>query len=444
MKKLRSAGLALLFALTSVFSVLAAPPVPPVRAPAASGSNAMDLDGLMSGRLPVASNSDALSDGLLDESFSVIPYSSLGEINNTVGFDDMWLYVDMYDINGKFMGNVQTPVDDRGHAVLRMRPDCTYFFFAIILRGTSLPSSGKYTFTVDFSSDMSVVWGDTLFVRGSKSYNNAETDETVSKTFAVRQNSGDFQASGVIEFGSGLKQVSFMLGLAENNHGYHKGDPFGGFAKVNLKYTPDVAPDYSTPGTGSGASAQDFQNGVTTIMGNISDKLVEIVATISDQLKALWDQMYNFMHLEQLKNDDKNTGQIVDAINNQGSQVGQDITNSIDNNTQNIINNNNQNFDNLQNGYDNTGMNSDKDKLDNALNGYDELEDSVVDQVKDNINDFEFQNPFESFTAPMKDIGYFLTGIYNALGALNIPIGFSLTLTIALLAIGWYRFKGGA
>ena len=109
-------------------------------------------------------------------------------------------------------------------------------------------------------------------------------------------------------------------------------------------------------------------------MGNISDTLVEIVAAISDQLKALWDQMYNFMHLEQLKNDDKNTGQIVDAINNQGSQVGQDITNSIDNNTQNIINNNNQNFDNLQNGYDNTGMNSDKDKLDNALNGYDELE----------------------------------------------------------------------
>lgn len=49
---------------------------------------------------------------------------------------------------------------------------------------------------------------------------------------------------------------------------------------------------------------------------------------------------------------------------------------------------------------------------------------------KDNINDFEFQNPFESFTAPMKDIGYFLTGIYNSLGALNIPIGSSLTLTI--------------
>ena len=354
MKKLLSAGLALLFALTSVFSVLAAPPVPPVRAPAASGSNAIDFDDLMSGRLPVASNSDTLSDGLLDESFSVIPYSSLGSINNTVGFGGMFLYADMYDSNEKYLGSTQSSVDGQGHAVLKMKPDCTYFNFSIYLTGTSLPSSGKYTFTADFSSDMSVVWDATAGVTASKKYTNAQIDNKFSGgVFPLRQNSGDFQFSGVVDFGSG----------------------------------------YSTPGTGSGASAQDFQNGVTTIMGNISDKLVEIVATISDQLKALWDQMYNFMHLEQLKNDDKNTGQIVDAINNQGSQVGQDITNSIDNNTQNIINNNNQNFDNLQNGYDNTGMNSDKDKLDNALNGYDELEDSVVDQVKDNINDFEFQNP---------------------------------------------------
>ena len=179
-------------------------------------------------------------------------------------------------------------------------------------------------------------------------------------------------------------------------------------------------------------------------MGSISDTLVEIVATISDQLKALWDQMYNYMHLEQLANDDKNTGQIVDAINGQGSQVSQDIINNQNQNTEQIIDNNNENFDSLENGYDNSGIASDNEKLDDALDNYDALEDSVMEQVGDRINDFEFDNPFESFTAPMEDIGYFLTGIYNALGALNIPIGFSLTLTIALLAIGWYRFKGGA
>lgn len=441
MRKLLSVCLVILFVLTSVFSVMAAPSSV---VPVASGSNAIDSESLMSGRLPVASGSDALLDEPLDESFSVIPYSSLGSINNTVGFGGMFLYAGMYDSNRKYLGYTKVPVDGRGHAVIKMNPECSYFNLGIMLTGTSLPSSGKYTFTVDFASDMSVVWANTLYINGFKSYSNAETDKTSSRTFSLRQNSGDFQASGVIEFGSGLKEVTFMTELVKTDNGYHKGDPFGGFAKVNLKYTPDAAPDYSTPGTGAGASAQDFQNGVTNLMGNISDKLVEIVATISDQLKALWDQMYNYMHLEQLKNDDKNTGQIVDAINSQGEQVGQDITNSIDNNTQNIINNNNQNFDNIQNGYDNTGMSADKDKLDSAINGYDKLEDDVVNQVTDNINQFEFKNPFESFTAPMKDIGYFLTGIYNALGALNIPIGFSLTLTIALLAIGWYRFKGGA
>lgn len=420
---------------------MAAPSVVPV----ASGSDAIDSESLMSGRLPVASGSDALSDEPLDESFSVIPYSSLGSINNTVGFGGMWLYADMYNSAGSYIGNVRTPVDGRGHAVLKMNPDCSRFILAILLTGTSLPSSGKYTFTVDFSSDMAVKWRSHASISANKPRLNAESSNSfILDGFSVRQNSGDFQFSGVCEFGSGLSSVYFSVGLLEKDNGYHQGDPFGGFAKVNLKYTPDAVPDFSTPGTGAGASAQDFQNGVTNIMGNISDKLVEIVATISDQLKALWDQMYNYMHLEQLKNDDKNTGQIVDAINSQGEQVGQDITNSIDNNTQNIINNNNQNIDKIQNGYDNTGMGADKDKLDSAINGYDKLEDDVVNQVKDNINQFEFKNPFESFTAPMKDIGYFLTGIYNALGALNIPIGFSLTLTIALLAIGWYRFKGGA
>lgn len=441
MKKLLSVCLVVLFVLTSAFSALASP----FPMPAASGSDAIDSESLMSGRLPVASGSDALSDEPLDESFSVIPYSSLGSINNTVGFGGMFLYADMYDLNGKYLGSTQSPVDGQGHAVLKPKANCAYLNFAIMLTGTSLPSSGKYKFTVDFSSDMSVIWKTKAAIVSAKSYKNAQLEQTSSgDLFSVRQNSGDFQYSGTVEFGSGLQRVFFYIPMQHTDNDYHQGDPFGGFAKINLKLAPDAVPDYSTPGTGAGASAQDFQNGVTNLMGNISDKLVEIVATISDQLKALWDQMYNYMHLEQLKNDDKNTGQIVDAINSQGEQVGQDITNSIDNNTQNIINNNNQNIDKIQNGYDNTGMGADKDKLDSAINGYDKLEDDVVNQVKDNINQFEFKNPFESFTAPMKDIGYFLTGIYNALGALNIPIGFSLTLTIALLAIGWYRFKGGA
>jgi hypothetical protein len=209
-------------------------------------------------------------------------------------------------------------------------PDTDSFrvYFSILPEG--LPSSGTYLTTVDFSSDFSLKWNE-------------------------RSHYAFFKQGKI----SALQQTSYYQDTDE----IVPSEGIGGYVKINFTVSSEST-NISTPGTGSSASTQDFQNGVTDIMGNISDTLVEIIAAISDQLKALWDQMYNFMHLEQLKNDDKNTGQIVDAINNQGSQVGQDITNSIDNNTQNIINNNNQNFDNLQNGYDNTGMNSDKDKLD--------------------------------------------------------------------------------
>lgn len=437
MRKLLSVCLVVLFVLASVFSVVAAPSSV---VPVASDSNAIDSESLMSGRLPVASGSDALSDEPLDESFSVIPYSSLGKIENTVDYSHVKVVFNVYKGN-KYLGATSSGLDSSGYfkaSGLGRWPDADKWYMYVTLENGAIPSSGTYQCIVDFSSDFSVQWAEKASLHFDKKNKNATTSRS---TYYVpfMQNSGDFQIKTTVDVGSSLFEMMF----GPNTDEIIPSEGISGYLKINFTLSSKT-PEVSTPGTGAGASAQDFQNGVTNLMGNISDKLVEIVATISDQLKALWDQMYNYMHLEQLKNDDKNTGQIVDAINSQGEQVGQDITNSIDNNTQNIINNNNQNFDNIQNGYDNTGMGADKDKLDSAINGYDKLEDDVVNQVKDNINQFEFKNPFESFTAPMKDIGYFLTGIYNALGALNIPISFSLTLTIALLAIGWYRFKGGA
>ena len=361
MKKLRSAGLALLLVLTSAFSALAAPSVPPARAPAASGSNAIDFDDLMSGRLPVASGSDADS----------IPYSSLGSVTNTVDYSAVDVIIYCYR-DGKTLGRVIVKLDPDGyfHTTGTGRwPDADSFRVYFSILPEVLPSSGTYLTTVDFSSDFSLKWDERSHYAFFKQGKISALQQTSYYQDNVRQNPGDFQFQSVIDIGSNLKEMS--LGVSTDEIIPSEG--IGGYVKINFTVSSEST-NISTPGTGSGASTQDFQNGVTDIMGNISDTLVEIVAAISDQLKALWDQMYNFMHLEQLKNDDKNTGQIVDAINNQGSQVGQDITNSIDNNTQNIINNNNQNFDNLQNGYDNTGMNSDKDKLDNALNGYDELE----------------------------------------------------------------------
>ena len=401
-------------------------------------------DSLMDGRLPVASGADASE---LDASFSVdpVPYSSLGSVENTVNYDGVRLYADFYDSSQVFAGSTSVLVDSSGHANFIVPTNASYMNFGIELEEKALPSSGIYSFTVDFASDFSVNY-DTdsgMQIHSDKSYRNAGSQrEKSSYVYPLKTNSGDWQSSGTVNIGSGLNWIVFMISFSKTDNGLHPGEPFGGYAKVNLKYNPSAQPDSTT--VGAGDATQDFQSGVTDIMGSISDTLVEIVSTISDQLEALWDQMYNYMHLEQLANDDKNTGQIVDAINSQGSQVSQDIIDSQDENAQDIMDNQDSNFDNLENGYDNSGMASDNEKLDGAINDYDSLEDSVIEQVEGNINDFQFDNPFESFTAPMEDIGYFLTGIYNALGALNIPIGFSLTLSIALLAIGWYRFKGGA
>lgn len=98
---------------------------------------------------------------------------------------------------------------------------------------------------------------------------------------------------------------------------------------------------------------------------------------------------------------------------------------------------------NIVNGYDNSGLNQSNQNLSDTLNKYQEEEDKLLADTKDKIEDFEFQNPFDTFVAPLEDVAYFLNGIYMTLGSFNMPIVFSLTLTIALLCIGWYRFRGG-
>ena len=45
-----------------------------------------------------------------------------------------------------------------------------------------------------------------------------------------------------------------------------------------------------------------------------------------------------------------------------------------------------------------------------------------------------FENPFEKSAGPISDISYFLTGIYNGLKGLNIPVSFSLSLS----RLPWY------
>ena len=131
---------------------------------------------------------------------------------------------------------------------------------------------------------------------------------------------------------------------------------------------------------------------------------------------------------------------VVDAVDNSANR----ITDSVNSSINNQISNDNKNADDIKNGYDNSGMKADNDRLNDKISQYDNVEDQLFDDAKDKIGNFTFDNSLTKYTDVLSDISYFLSGIYTALGALNIPVGFSLTLTIALIFIGYYRFKGGS
>ena len=124
------------------------------------------------------------------------------------------------------------------------------------------------------------------------------------------------------------------------------------------------------------------------------------------------------------------------------NKIQSQITNDNKNHKEQISNDN-ANHEDLVHGYDNTGMDSDKDKLDSAISEYEDAENALLEDATGHITSFEFEDYFTEITGPLSDISYFLQGIFVGLGAFNIPVSFSLALSIALILIGWYRFKGG-
>ena len=186
-------------------------------------------------------------------------------------------------------------------------------------------------------------------------------------------------------------------------------------------------------------------NVISSSVDEITDQIAELIQVIINQLDALWNQFAgeftNMFSAWQT-----HTDAIVAAIQNITVTASDGIQNIIDaghDDADQIQENQDQNTDTIVNGYDNSSMTQENDRLNDSLSQLEDAEDQLFDDAKNYINDFEFENPFTQFTAPLSDLSYWLVGIYDGLGSMNIPISFGFTLSIALLLIGWYRFKGG-
>ena len=82
-------------------------------------------------------------------------------------------------------------------------------------------------------------------------------------------------------------------------------------------------------------------------------------------------------------------------------------------------------------------------ELDQSLQEYEEAEQTVIDQVNDSLNDFEFDSGFEEYTNTIKVFSDFIQDLYEASGGFKVVINLSLMLSIAGIVIGVYRFRDG-
>lgn len=200
--------------------------------------------------------------------------------------------------------------------------------------------------------------------------------------------------------------------------------------EVLFKADATSSPALSAPGD-SGSAESHIANQSSQIAQNtatMNDTLKEIVQTISQQIEALWNQQYNYIHLEDMANADKNADKIV---------------NSITDNISDQMENDDANTDTIVNGYDGSGIDSDNNRLNNSINEYEDAESAVLDKVNEELGNFEFQNSFQGYVNSIAVISSFLQRLYDNSGAFKDVINIGFFLSIASIVIGMYRFKEG-
>lgn len=326
----------------------------------------------------------------------------------------------------------------------KLSGDDYYREITIDIPHDGLPSYGKYNFVFNLmdivqsvrASGVDNVESD-YFVVGD-SQKNVTPSYSDGYSIVVDKSSNLWSASGVVALSGKTSTVGYHMVLYRS-------------AKVqNIKFNlrnisisyadASQQPIVSAPSVNdqnSLGAVSDAANALVDKQDSIIDQIVNTTQTISNQLYSFWNQLAGeFTNLYNKLNQHHQ-----EDLDKLGEQISADRQNTDD-----IINNQDKNTDQITDGFDSSGMNSANDKLKGQLSDYDSKEKEVLDQVNEKVDSFEFEEPLSAshFVGPLEDIRYFLTGVYNGYSSLNIPIGFSLTLTIALIVIGYYRFKGGS
>ena len=409
-----------------------------------------------------------ISTGIDDAILSIRPFSSVGHVQSTVSFSNVVLDL-QYNNTSSVRKIVRFSSNGSGHYSLQKPSDypadesVASPRLAVIMSRSSLPGVGTYQFELDIASATHVSY-DYSWLYFQRNKDNVRP-EVSQHEISVVQNAGDLYTSSVVDFGSGVTYFSFYSDLSDIS--------FPLSCDLNISFVSvDLEPDISSPGASN--VSQDLDENISNSVGQISSSvdfisssidsvsegiesintntgymvnglremantLEEIVATISNQLSALWDQLYNNMHLPQLANDDKNTELIVEAIDD----IELDISADLEAQTDSINQNNDKNTDTIVNGYDSSSLDASNDALSSAMESQEAQEEQILEQISEPLEDFEFDNPITQYLSAFQMFGDFLQDLFVGSGGFKDVINLSFLMPIALIVIGMYRFKGG-
>ena len=404
----------------------------------------------------VETASDAM---LADEAASIMPFSSLGAVTNTVNLTDVRFYVYYNDAssgvedvlkygnfsiaNKRFQFSIQL---DQGDEILR---------FGFQLPSSALPSPGTYKFAFDMGSDISFEYLRAELWSAKDNLNAGQQMSSTDVTFY--SSSGDVLIPDTLLNITNVARMNVQFYPAADTGLYN----LSGSCAFRFLVAPS---DPDAPSTaGSDTSTQDWENSISSGLGDISSSLDSVdeslqyisnsqnliiqgidnvILHISDQLYAFWDQLYNLIHVPTYSM----LQQILQAIHDLDINVDvnlDDLTDTLEENHAEQIANDNQIADDIQNGYDSSGLASSDQKLDAALEDQAEKEDQVMEQISGPLESFTFTNPISQYLDTFLVLGDFLQDLYTASGALKDVINLSFLMGIALMVVGLYRFKGG-
>lgn len=291
----------------------------------------------------VRSSSNAVMALPLDDDYGISFYSSIGTVTNTIDYSNIYVFAHLYDsaTNTRRYSRMVS-VDSTGRFSVSTIKDDEYIGqIAFQLRPNNLPPAGTYLFSFDFSSDFSFDYKQ-VFVHTRKSTSNASD---VSSNFNVDYDSesGDLYVAPIAINLTNVSEFDPSFYLLNKDQKMVAGS-------FRINFTPySGSADITTAGTNT--TSQDAQieisNNTTQLLNtsnSIYESLQDLIQHISNQLAALWDQMYNLMHVPTMAKLDEILSALRAIANNSDIYaVVEEIDSSSREQTSQIVQNANEN-----------------------------------------------------------------------------------------------------